>query len=431
MLRNQRNRTIESIKIGEFDKKQSFHYGVLQFRDIPNIEEQGRILECYFTDKNFLLLPRNELVRTETNVEGCEVEVHYYTSLIILWTDPYVINDMDGLVNSPMVFTLRKMVEVEDKIRVQQKFILENGRYNITVGQTPMFGDNDAQYSYLITHRYVDNKYIYRITSAASFKEHFDLLKNHNLSDNTILDMVFTGRTTNGWNNTYTFNNYKIKDAYVTDDRAILSNVKGIQDFEGMDSVWRGVTFFNYILDWACPLETSDGYYQSMQIKFINCYPENITTVRDGEVFVNGLHLDTNPIVGDIVIPNDKELRRIIFETLFRSGTKASIGEFVASKQCLDDVIKKFDQARRAEAKRNYSEQKMDLIGTITQTRRQIEETKERIMLGEYRAQNFIPFPDIIIPKRPSENYVIDVYSMLEEKNGKYILRGEEANNEE
>ena len=189
--------------------------------------------------------------------------------------------------------------------------------------------------------------------------------------------MVFTGRTTNGWNNTYTFNNYKIKDAYVTDDRAILSNVKGIQDFEGMDSVWRGVTFFNYILDWACPLETSDGYYQSMQIKFINCYPENITTVRDGEVFVNGLHLDTNPIVGDIVIPNDKELRRIIFETLFRSGTKASIGEFVASKQCLDDVIKKFDQARRAEAKRNYSEQKMDLIGTITQTRRQIEETKE------------------------------------------------------
>ena len=66
MLNNSSNMTSQSIFIDNFTQKQNFCYSLLYFKNIEGITNQGQILDYYFPEKNFLLLPRN--IITKNNI---------------------------------------------------------------------------------------------------------------------------------------------------------------------------------------------------------------------------------------------------------------------------------------------------------------------------------------------------------------------------
>ena len=63
MLNNSSNMTSQSIFIDNFTQKQNFCYSLLYFKNIEGITNQGQILDYYFPEKNFLLLPRNIITK--------------------------------------------------------------------------------------------------------------------------------------------------------------------------------------------------------------------------------------------------------------------------------------------------------------------------------------------------------------------------------
>lgn len=65
MLKNSINMTSQSIFIDNFTQKQNFCYSILYFKNIEGITNQGQILDYYFPEKNFLLLPRNIITKIQ------------------------------------------------------------------------------------------------------------------------------------------------------------------------------------------------------------------------------------------------------------------------------------------------------------------------------------------------------------------------------
>ena len=70
---------------------------------------------------------------------------------------------------------------------------------------------------------------------------------------------------------------------------------------------------------------------------------------------------------------------------------------FVASKTSIEDIIKKFDSRRTYTIRQEFLARKRDLIMSIAQCRREINDKKEKIASIEYRIKEFIPFPMIDI----------------------------------
>lgn len=413
------NKTNEIIDIGKFDNKMNFHFCILQFQDIENFYDQGRIIECYLQKKNFLLLPRNICETIENDEEGNPKKVYYYSALLLIW-DNYINLNKEEEVEQSFIKDIEKMLTIENKIRSQGGLILNNGKHKWHLSKRSVFNDNNSQYSYLIFHKYKDGKYSYKISSTSSFKKHFEWEGNYYIG--AVLDLVFTGRYSNEYNNCYGFDNYKIKDMKVDDQRVILSNVAGVIDLDKCDkSPVNYVMLLNMLPDWKNLALYNADYYSNMSIRIVSLIPEDKVTINNNNVFINGKTIDKN----SIVVAKDIETRYNILDTYFRNGASEAIKEFISSKESIEDIIAKFDEGRIRQEKENLIAQKQEAISYIRTARRQIAETEERILMLEHRVKDFIPFPDIVLPKKVS---VIreDPLSMLKMINGKYIIEQRE-----
>lgn len=421
---NGSNMTNESIKIGTFKEKQTFHFLTLQFIGMSDVKEQGRIIECYLPNNNFLLLPRSNICQ----YNGQPV----YTSLLFIWDEPIDVNNIE---KSALVKALIKMAGMEINIKVQKKHMLiNNGTHRIQVGGTSINTDDEAgYYSYLVSHRYVKGEYVYRITSSKTFKDNILLLKNFNLSENTILDLVFSGRITNDFNNCYSFNRYKVKDYYIdsTYDKIVLSDVKGIVNLSQCGQSGQ-VFLFNFLLDWKNP-DTACGYYFNMNIRIVSFFPEEKITFKDNRCYYKGQHLDGRSIAQhtcQLVLPKDETLAANIINILFRQGSQSAMREYESTRIKVDDVIANFERERVRRSIEDFKRRKIDLTQRILMDRRSLSDIKERILIAEHRIKDFIPFPHVILPTKETDIPVCDLMSILRVENNKYILEERMDDNE-
>lgn len=424
-LESSMNMTNEVIKVGNFDKKQTFHFCTLAFEDIKDIYEQGRIVECYLQKNNFLLLPRN-IIKKAVEEDGTERIVCYYTSLIFMWDDIIEYNDITKI-ESSVIGQLNKMLSTENKISSVGKFIGNNGNMSWDLNKRLSgLSDSDAQYSYLVVHKYNEGVYDYRIVSSSSFKKHFLLLRD---LENVVLDMVFTGRCQNNYHNCYTFNNYKIKEALVTEEKLILSNVKGVIDLEKCKYQTNYVLMINLLPEWVNMKNEYTDYYYNMNLKIMSLVPEDKVRIEGNKVFYKSFMLCNGS--DKVVLAKDEDKRYDIINVFLRNNNAGeAASEYIASKEDMETVIKRFEQARIEQEKQNLINERQEMINYIMMSRRQIADNEERVVMLEYRTKEFLPFPDIVLPKNPKSNRNgMDIMSMLKMKNGKYIIEEGETTN--
>ena len=143
------NKTRESICIGEFNKKQYFHFCILHFLNISDIVEQGNIVKYHLESENFLLLPR-----TTISVNSGII----YTSLFIMWTN----EELDSQEIVSLRDSINKMVTKERNMSTQNCLFFNNGkRTEYLMNRWEVNDASFARCSYLITHQYKENKFVY------------------------------------------------------------------------------------------------------------------------------------------------------------------------------------------------------------------------------------------------------------------------------
>lgn len=420
-MKYDKNMTTDVIKIGEFENKKVFSYCVLQFNNITNIQEQGRIVECYFQDKNFLLIPRNEYSNSIRDEDGNIIREDYSTALLLLWTN---IKDNNAL--NDIKTTMEKMLSSETNITGQGKMVLGNGLTSFTLSKQSLRDDSGAQYSYLISHRFINNRYIYKISSSDNFKSHFnDIFIN---MEGTILDIVFTGRDTNEYHNCYNFFGYKIKDYLVKDNKIILSNVKGVIDLEKCIVPTNYVTILNLLQTWNNPLEIYPNYYSNMSIRIATLIPEDKAIIKNNGVYYNNRVIDSTN--RKVMVLKDENKRYELLNDFFKNWNIGSVvSAFISSKETLETLIGRFNRDIIEQEKENILMEREETINYIRTIKRQIADMEEKIILLEYRTKDFIPFPEIELPKKVKRGFP-RIEDILRFENNKYIIR-EENNNEE
>lgn len=409
------NKTNEVIEIGKFDKKQTFHFCTLQFKGIEDFYEQGRIVECYLQKKNFLLLPRNMIKFSVQDNDGTREE-SWYTSLLLIWDERINAYNPEGSI----INELEKMLSVEDKINIQGKLIFNNGESNWHFSKASNYTDGDSQYSYLIMHKFVNGEYVYKISSTSSFKEHFKWEGRY--LKGVTLDLVFTGRCSNMYNNCYQFGGYKIKDYLVDNNKIILSDVKGVIDLAECNNPVNYVTMLNLLPGWKNPAMMNSDYFSNMSIRIATLVPEDQVTIKGKDIYYKD-RVITNMMV---VVTRDLELRKNIFREYFRNGVTAASREYIASKETVENIIERFDEARVKQEKQNIINQRQELISYIAQSKRQLNELEERVVMLEYRTREFIPFPEIKLPEKISQ-YMEPASSMLKMIDGRYVIEQREG----
>lgn len=413
-MRYNANPTNELIEIGSSKKPLLFSFGVIHFKNIGDIMEQGRIVSDYIGNDSFLLLPRNEII--------FEDEV-YYTSLLLMYSE-----DKLGQIK---VDQLYNMINQQTNIYIQENIVVDNGAKLLNFQNSPVT-DKNACYSYLISHHYDSDSqnYTYRISSSTSFRQHFVDKEDRWLGET--LDLVFTGRnsTTDGNRNyrTYRFNGYKIKEIRVQDGgQVILSDVKGTDKY--IDSLKiNGVTLVSFLLDWHSPIRKSlfGEYYNGMEITIINFYPEKVLTATKTNIKYKNETLNSSPEF-DIVIPENDEIWEQMKKLLGRNRGTTINQIWVDSKITLDEVLERFETKRIQKAKNNFEARRRDLSVNIQNLKREIRETQLRKMMLEEITKEFIPMPEIIIPENPSTDNPY-IYDLLKEVNGKYYIKEGELN---
>ena len=132
MLNNSSNMTSQSIFIDNFTQKQNFCYSLLYFKNIEGITNQGQILDYYFPEKNFLLLPRNIITKNTTNNDGEIFTENYYTTLFLSWSE-----------EKSLIKKLEEMLEKETNIDVYDGIINSKGK-QIAVFRKNKFNLKDA-----------------------------------------------------------------------------------------------------------------------------------------------------------------------------------------------------------------------------------------------------------------------------------------------
>lgn len=419
MLKHNSNMTSESILISDFTEKQNFCYAILYFKNIEGITKQGEILDYYFPEKDFLLLPRNVYERT-MNSDGEIVMETYYTTLLLSWHN-----------ESDLVKKLEEMLDKETNIDIYDGVINQKSEKIATPRRNKFnfwnnWSDFDGRYSYLISHNYNNGIYSYRITSSDSLRQNLVLLSQKKLEENTVLDLVFTGRDSNSWHNAYNFGNFKVKDFKVeTNGNIVLSNSRNLINLDNCKpGSGSGIVLLNFLPDYVFPSYCHNNYYSGMSIRCINFIPEDKIELRDNRYILTGNTYNKVDPSSIVVLPKDEKVKKDIEEELLKTNIGLLNKIFIASKTTVEDIIRKFDSRRTSTIKQEFLERKRDLIMSIAQCRREINDKKERIASIEYRIKEFIPFPMIDIKSVQDYNEPFyDVYSMLYKENGQYIVR--------
>lgn len=408
MLAQDKNLTQENISIGTFDHKVKFTYAILQFK-VPEgerampIHNQGAILDRYIQD-NYLLIARNSLCCDDN-------ETWYSTSLFISWDE-----SPEKVVSSLNRF----YYEENGNCFIQGNIVYNNGK-DVVKGYNCVRGDSAGAYSYLISHRYEEGKYIYTITSGTSFKNTLMTLSPR-FKKNTVLDLVFTGRVSNNYNNTYNFDNYKIKEWHVGTNGVVLSNKEGLVNLETCEC--QNVLFLNFLPDWKNQIYVPN-YYSGMDVRMYDFVPEKNVKIEKGKLFYNGENMQTSTHMRAI-LADDLEERQKLIDILICWGFNPSLDLYiknhytVTKEEVLEEFCKKVADSKKKEEREEYTELKY----SIAQIERELKDIDEKIAVLEYRTKEFIPMPEIKLPQNMPKQF-FSAYSLLRLENNKYIIEEE------
>lgn len=396
------------IKIGEFDSKIFFHYFVMCSLN-KSLTEQGRIIERYLKDENFIIIPRETVV---------EEDIVYRSSLVLFWSTEEITS-----INSIQELLYGENSEIQS---VYGWLIANNGKncYEILTYGRLRGADSGGRYSYLLTHKHTNGKYIYTLFCGESLKGTF---KNITDPETTVLDLSFTGKRSNMYNNCYSFNNYKIKDYYKNDNVIIVSDVKGVIDLESLKNVMStgmptgGVTVLNILPGWKNPLVSNPAYFEGISIDIIGFIPENKVDLENQNI-LSQVAKEHKLILTDNIedLVKEVELRRQI-------GFNAAL-KYIRDKNIpWENIIKCFEKRRFEIGLKQAKREKIDLLNYLKQARNQLKETQAKIHTLEYQTQTFIPMPKIILPSNPHEADLdlIDIESLLKMENNEYVIREE------
>ena len=323
---------------------------------------------------------------------------------------------------------MEKMLSNETNITGQGKMVLGNGLTSFTLSKQSLRDDSDAQYSYLISHRFINNRYIYKISSNDKFRSHFNDRDRFINMEGTVLDIVFTGRDRNEYHNCYNFFGYKIKDYLVKDNKVILSNVKGVIDLEKCIVPTNYVTILNLLQTWNNPLEIYPNYYSNMSIRIATLIPEDKAIIKNNSVYYNNRVIDSTN--RKVMVLKDENKRYELLNDFFENWNIGSVvSAFISSKETLETLIERFNRDIIEQEKENILMEREETIDYIRTIKRQIADMEEKIILLEYRTKDFIPFPEIELPKKVKRGFP-RIEDILRFENNKYIIR-EGNNNEE
>ena len=407
----EKNLTQQNMTIGTFDHKLKFTYAILVFKAREgesgvSIQEQGRIVNKYI-ENDYLLILRNTIISDST----------YSSSLFISWDE-----DFNKIENG-----LQRLISENSEVQIQDAIVFNNGKMKSSKYLCDA-RDTGGAYSYLISHLYEDEMYTYTLTSGSSFRNDFEILIGRNgFKKNTVLDLVFTGRVSNEHNNCYGFSNYKIKDYYPdVNGGFVLANKDGLVNLSMFAG--RGVVLLNFLPDWM-DLTTIANYYSGMDISVFNFIPEKNIEIRKNQpdkIFYNGRSLVGRNFSKRIILAEDPEERDRLIKVALNSGIQCSFEQFLRTHCAIskEDVLKEFCDRNMEVMKKRVQEEKLELRYAIAQTAMQLKELDEQIAYLEYRTKDFIPMPEIRIPKDVRGDF-FNAFSLLRMENGKYIIEKE------
>ncbi len=415
---NVENKTQETITISTFDSPMYFHYCLLEFQE-SNIRKQGRVLDQYFIDGNFLLIPRSEF-EEGADENSCQTK---YVSLLLFWTkDPQDCQEIEK--------NFSALLRRESEVKVYARIVLNNGENRASLFTSE--SDADGCYaSYVISHRYKDGKYIYKLTSSMSFAKAIGtLLAGQNLNPGVVLDMVFTGRVTNQFNNTYSFNKYKIKDYYIKDGEVFLSNVAGVINLRQLKGTGNSKTvhFFNFLVgNRGIDDKLSIGSYSGMSLSTYTFIPEKLIEVKQGVPRTLGKLKPFEAIKNAVILPENEEDKQQIVDLFFTVSIASINSNWLKKQTKVSDVLRNFYEGRISEEKRELQRRKEDILSRIAYLARDKKSLEEQILLSEHRIKEFIPMPFIKIPEENKienggEVRIPDLTSMIRHEDGKYFL---------
>lgn len=408
---HEKNLTQQNMTIGTFDHKLKFTYAILVFKAREgesgvSIQEQGGIVNRYI-ENDYLLVSRNTIISDRV----------YSSSLFISWNE-----DFDKIESG-----LQRLISENTEVQIQDTIVFNNGKMKNSKYFCDV-RDIGGAYSYLISHLYENGKYTYTLTSGSSFRNDFEILIGRNgFKKNTVLDLVFTGRVSNEHNNCYGFDNYKIKDYYPDANGGfVLANKDGLVNLSMFAG--RGVVLLNFLPDWM-DLTTIVNYYSGMDISIFNFIPERNIEIRKNQsdkIFYNGRPLAGRDFSKRIILAEEPEEREQLIKIALNSGIQRSFEQFLRT-HCIiskEDVLKEFCERNAEAMKKRVQEEKSELKYAIAQTAMQLKELDEQIAYLEYRTKDFIPMPEIRIPKDGKGEF-FNAFSLLKMENGGYIIEKE------
>lgn len=395
-------RTIDSTN------KLVFHYGLLT---TPlSLQELGERLNGSL--KDFILFPRVE-------IEGQN------SYLLIFWTDQ-ILNSM------PEDFTARLVAP--DIYLAPCGFIVNNGmtRWGSNLGQYRYCNYDYSDFNiqepyYLIAHTFEDGVYRYRIISGADSNDCVYRLcgADNRIKEGMVIDYVFIMKNPNEYNYFYKLD-FKIKDSYVTRNDAFLFDVKGIFNPKVTNKSLNRINFFRILPD-KTRAEFFVGYYKGFGLKVYLGFPEDKTKVEGGRIIYETERPRlSNEKIDRFVIPNDLELREKVIESLVCEGQGE--GTYLSAILTKGDVIKNFvsrvDQAKREALKQDRLDLERRYYNLI---KRRDELLDNKIVYAE-KIKNFIPTPDIVIPKSENCQAIAELTLYITKKGDKYYFEREESN---
>lgn len=400
------------VKIGVFDSKPIFHYTVLCFLK-GDIVAQGKLVEKYLKTDNFLLIPHDGYFEEDG-------ERNYRIGLLLTWT-------FAGEDSSSILHRVQDMLEDKIDVAAPLRGIVKNNgnnfyslsnRYETQTNMMATYSDGRARNSYLITHKYENNKYVYTLNKAGSFTETISNIEN---PERTVLDLTFTGRRTNSYSNCYSFHNYKIKERYITDSGyVILSDVKGIIDYKKIElNLVNKTTIFNLLPGWRNPRWGCPQYYENISLDILSLIPEEKVDFKDTKLLNSMADKNMLILTKDIEILNEELRLRKSYASF------PAIFDYVKNKKSsMEEIIEGFEEQRIKRNAQRIAQEREELVSYLQQARRQVKDLETRIYTLEYQTKSFIPIPKIILPTNPS-NLCVDVEGLLKTKNNEYII-GEE-----
>ena len=157
-----------------------------------------------------------------------------------------------------------------------------------------------------------------------------------------------------------------------------------------------------------------------MSIRIATLIPEDKAIIKNNGVYYNNRVIDSTN--RKVMVLKDENKRYELLNDFFKNWNIGSvISAFISSKETLETLIGRFNRDIIEQEKENILMEREETINYIRTIKRQIADMEEKIILLEYRTKDFIPFPEIELPKKVKRGFP-RIEDILRFENNKYII---------